>query len=187
MERRAKDLDLPLGIIEGVAEDTREPAASYELITVAQAWWWFDPVKTLAEANRLLVGGGRMLIASFCYLPLPGSIAEQSEALVLKHNPGWGAAGCQGIFPEQATQLAVAGFTSIETISYDVLVPFTHEAWRGRMRACNGVAASLPESVVLAFDQELGCLLASHCPDPFSVHHRIFVATSIRDAIRSGD
>jgi SAM-dependent methyltransferase len=180
LERRAKERSLQVRIIEGVAEDTCEAAASYDLICAAQAWWWFDPKRTLAEAHRLLVPGGRVLIASFCYLPLAGSIAEASEALVLKHNPGWGAAGCLGIFPEQPKQLAEGGYRSIETFSYDVEVPFSHEAWRGRMRACNGVAASLAQAEVASFDRDLAALLASRCTDPFTVLHRVFVVMGLR-------
>ena len=120
-----------------------------------------------------------MMIASFCYLPLPGSMAEQTEALILKHNPGWRAAACQGVFPEQLTQLAVAGFEDLTSFSYDEDVVFTHESWRGRIRACNGVAATMTQEEVERFDAELAALLRAHHPAELHVLHRVFVVSAL--------
>ena len=40
------------------AEETGLPAASAELVTVAQAWHWFDAEEASAEVARLLASGG---------------------------------------------------------------------------------------------------------------------------------
>jgi SAM-dependent methyltransferase len=40
------------------AEETGLPGASAELVTVAQAWHWFDPQAASAEVARLLAPGG---------------------------------------------------------------------------------------------------------------------------------
>lgn len=50
-------------------------------------------------------------------------------------------AGGTGIHPEWTTDAASAGFTDLETFSFDMTVPYTHEAWRGRMRTCNAIGA----------------------------------------------
>lgn len=64
---------------------------------------------------------------------------------------------------------------SIETFSFDVEAPYTHEGWRGRIRASAGVAASLPKYGVRRFDRELGSLLDSRFPeDPLGVPHRVW-------------
>ena len=55
---------------------------------------------------------------------------------------------------EQARDMAVAGFKNIETFSFDLDSIYTHEAWRGRIRASAGVGASLAPEAVAAFDDE---------------------------------
>lgn len=180
LSTRANKMNLSVRTIVGVAEAIAAPDRSFELITAAQCWWWFDPVQTIREVQRLLVPGGRLLIASFCYLTLPGTIAHASEQLVSKHNPSWsGAAWEHGIFPEQATQLGKAGFSDIETWSYDVDVAFTQEAWRGRMRACNGVAVSLPPDRVEAYDREHAELLAQQFPGELKIKHRVSAVSGV--------
>lgn len=44
------------------AEDTGLPAASAELVTVAQAWHWFDAQTASAEVTRLLTPGGTLAL-----------------------------------------------------------------------------------------------------------------------------
>ena len=56
---------------------------------------------------------------------------------------------------------------------YDVRVPFTKESWRGRIRACRGIGASLTEDEVKKFDKEHQELLDSITDDSFSILHRI--------------
>jgi len=63
----------------------------------------------------------------------------------------------------------------VETFSYDVSVPYTHENWRGRVRASAGVGGSLAEDKVRAFDQSLARLLEAHYPGKvLDVAHRVF-------------
>jgi hypothetical protein len=58
-------------------------------------------------------------------------------------------------------------------------VPRSHEAWRGRIRASAGVAASLPAEAVARFDEELQQLLSGRFPDePLSVPPRVFAVIS---------
>lgn len=47
----------------GAAEAVPLPDASCDVITVAQAWHWFDPVRAPAECGRLLRPGGRLGLA----------------------------------------------------------------------------------------------------------------------------
>lgn len=175
LSRRAAAESLEVRAIAGVAEQTGEPDASYDAITAAQCWWWFDPVRATREARRLLKPGGRIILASFCYLPLPNSVAHATERLICEHNPVWTASGCQGIFPEQATQLATGGIRELTSFSYDLDVLFSHADWRGRIRACNGVAASLSPEEVERFDRALAAELERDWPPTLSILHRVFV------------
>ena len=52
-------------------------------------------------------------------------------------------------------------------------MPFTHESWRGRLRACNGVFV-MPPAKLAAFDADLAALLVEQYPEPLSVPHRIY-------------
>lgn len=80
-----------------------------------------------------------------------------------------------GLYPAWLTDVAIAGFVEVETFSFDVRVPYTHESWRGRIRASAGVAASLGPGQVRGFDQDLERLLQNHFPeDPLRVPHRVF-------------
>jgi hypothetical protein len=73
--------------------------------------------------------------------------------------------------------LRAAGFQSIESFSVDFDIPYTHEGWRGRMRASAGISASLPPDQVRAFDEELGAMLAQEFPgQPMPVPHCLHVA-----------
>jgi hypothetical protein len=68
-----------------------------------------------------------------------------------------------------------AGFQDIETFSFDVPAIYSHAAWRGRIRASAGVAASLAPDQVAWFDAELARLLTQRFPtDPLEIPHRVF-------------
>jgi SAM-dependent methyltransferase len=155
----------------------------FDLVTAGQAWHWFDRRRAATEAYRVLRPGGALLIAHFDWLGLPGNVVEATEALVVKHNPEWKlGGGTPGIYPHWPRDVAVAGFREIETFSFDVMAPYTHEGWRGRIRASAGIAAQLSSKQVETFDHELAELLATHFPkDPMGVHHRTFALVCRRN------
>jgi SAM-dependent methyltransferase len=168
---------LPARFDVGVAESTGLPAGGFDLVAAGQCWWWFDADAALREVRRLLVPEGRVLLAGFAYLPLPGSVAARTEELVLRFNPGWPKAGGSGFHPAWIRDLDRGGCRGVESFSYTEVVEFTAEGWRGRMRACNGTGAALPPEQVEAFDGELSALLAREPPGPLRVLHRVFVVT----------
>jgi SAM-dependent methyltransferase len=155
------------------AEDTGLPGGQWDVVTAAQCWHWFDAPRAVAEVRRLLRPGGVVVLCSRDYVLDPGNVCEASERLILTHNPGWPMAGSPGTHDEWAAGLT--GFTDLETFTFDVDVPYTHAAWRGRMRSSNGVAATLPADRVAAFDTDLARLLRDRFPDePLRVPHRVF-------------
>ncbi len=176
--RRASELGVAVRFVEGAAENTQVDAATFDIVTAGQCWWWFDAELTVAEAKRALKPEGRLLIANFCYLALAGSVAGRTESLILKHNPGWPKAGESGIFENQVRVLDGGGFRQVESFSYVESVPFSHDRWRGRIRACNGVGAALEPAAVAAFDRELASLLVEEFPGELLVPHRVFIATA---------
>ena len=56
---------------------------------------------------------------------------------------------------------------------FDADVAFTPASWRGRMRACRGVGATLPANDIAAFDAALAAWLDANAPPTFTVRHRI--------------
>jgi len=166
--------------VEGSAEATHQDEASFDLVSAGQCWWWFDSDAALREATRVLAEDGRLVICSFSYLPLTGNVAERTEDLILEHNPGWPKAGWRGVHPEHVEALDRGGFRKVESFSYVVDVPFSHETWRGRVRTCNGVGSALSNEEVARFDAALADMLATEFPGDFTVPHRAFAASGVR-------
>lgn len=177
--KEAERLDAEAGVVvprlRAFAETTGLRAQSFDGVTAGQCWHWFDRARAAQEARRLLVPQGRLVIAHFDWIPLAGNVVEATERLIEHHNPRWTMGGGAGVYPAWFADVALAGFTAIESFTFDVLVPYTHAAWRGRIRASAGVAASLASEQVARFDDELRELLAQHFPqDPLPVPHRVF-------------
>ncbi len=161
----------------GTAENTGLPDASADVVAAGQCWHWFDRPRAVQEVARILRPNGYIAIAHFDWIPLKGNVVEATEQLIEAHNPAWNMGGGNGLYPQWLKDIAEVGFCEIRTFSYDVFVPFTHEAWRGRIRASAGVKASLTLDKVAAFDQELAALLQAKYPTPMlEVHHRVFAA-----------
>ncbi|MDH3234132.1 MAG: methyltransferase domain-containing protein [Alphaproteobacteria bacterium] len=181
MLAQAQALDAEAGVTVGyvtaAAEETDLDGATFDTVTAGQCWHWFDRPRAAAECLRVLRPGGTLAIAHFDWLPLPGNVVEASETLIRQHNPDWTMWGGTGIYRDWLTDMAVAGFEALESFSFDVTVPYSHEAWRGRIRASAGVGASLPENAVDKFDAAHGALLQARFPDdPLAVPHRVFAA-----------
>ena len=181
---QAAELDRAAGVVvkyvNAAAEETGLPATEFDLVTAGQCWHWFDRPRAASEARRVLKPDGKLVIAHFDWIPLPGNMVEATEKLIEKHNPKWKLGGGLGIYPQWPRDMAVAGFKNIETFSFDLDAIYTHEAWRGRIRASAGVGASLAPEAVAAFDDELRVMLAERWPkDPMPVLHRVFVAIGV--------
>jgi SAM-dependent methyltransferase len=181
MMTAAKALDAAQGLeidyIVGNVERTGLPSAQFDLVTAATCWHWFDRKKASAEVIRLLKPGGWLMICSQDWLPLAGNVVARTEAIVQRHNPKWPWDGLDGLKPGFVRDLRSAGFQSIESFSVDVDIPYTHEGWRGRMRASAGISASLPSEQVQAFDAELSAMLAREFPhQPMLVAHCVWVS-----------
>ena len=145
---------------------------SFDVVTANQCWMYFDLKKTIPEVLRVLKPQGLLLVSHFSFMPRLDPIAAASEALVLEYNPDWSGADWDGVLPAEPTWAREA-FELVGLFVYDEQIPFTRESWRGRMRALRGIAASLTDEEVAAFDTEHDTLLTGLAGETFDVCHRI--------------
>ncbi len=157
------------------AEELPFPDDTFDVVAAGQCWHWFDRRRTAAEVRRLLKPRGRLVIAHFDWLPLPGSVVAATEALIRAHNPDWIYDGGDGRYPQWIAPVEDAGFGDVKTFEFDLNVPYTHVAWLGRVRASAGIGASLEEAAVADFNAAHEIVLKEGFTDePLRVPHRVW-------------
>ncbi len=161
--------------VQGRSEAVPLASGRFDVVTAGSCWHWFDGPAAAKECMRLLKPGGLLLIAHFTYLARQGNPAGRSEELILQRNPTWPMAGSDGLeCSDWRAHLEPAGFQGILDRRYDEEVSWTHEEWRGRIRACNGVLALGKGPPIQALDRDLAALLKAEFPEePMRIPHRI--------------
>ena len=151
------------------AEATHAPDHSLLVVTANQCFLYFDPEQLVNNLRRWLKPDGVLVISHFSWLPAPGSVAAASEKLILQHNPNWQGANYTGPrYPGLTPEMHYSGY-----FYYDEAIPFTREAWMGRIRASRGIGATLNADQVAAFDAEHKQLLREIAEPEFGITHRI--------------
>lgn len=153
-------------------EDVQYEENQFDTITANQCWLYFDRTVTIPKVINWLKQDGVLITSHFSWLPREDEIARATEDLILKHNPAWTAADWNGEIPPMPAW-AEPDFRLRTMMTYDVPIPFTHESWRGRIRACRGVGAALSPDEVEAFDTEHAKLLSDRVDNEFTILHRI--------------
>ncbi len=165
--RAASDEGLAIDFRVAPAESTPFESGSFDAITANQCWHFFDSPKATAEARRLLVPGGLLVVSDFFWMARRDAIAAASEELILKYNPQWTSYRWSGELR------ALLEGTPTDRIEYDEAVPFTRETWLGRVRTCRAIGPTLTTPEVEAFDEEHRRLVETTAPERFEVLHRI--------------
>jgi SAM-dependent methyltransferase len=161
------------------AEDTGLPSASFDVVTAAQCWHWFDGEAAAGEVRRLLVSGGLVAVCGFDWLPLPDTVSGVTEALIQAYNPSWNLGGIRDPGPEARRHLSGAGFVVVETFTFDVDVPYSVDSWRLRIRASAAIL-DLDTAGAAAFDAELAGVMADRFPvDSLMAPHRVWASVAV--------
>jgi SAM-dependent methyltransferase len=187
---QARRLDREAGVeidyVEAPAEATGLPSGEFDVVSAGQCWHWFDRPSATREVARLLTDGGSVVIAHFDWLAITGNVVEATQEIILRYTPPgdpahgpWRFAKGTGIYPQWLTDLQTEGFAGIETFSFDVQVPYSHEAWVGRIRASAPIAGTLDGDGVRACSKELTAMLHERfTEDPLAVPHRVWAVTA---------
>lgn len=166
---------LDISYLVSAAEDISFPDNTFDVITACQCFWYFDHQRLTPNLARMLKPDGRLLLLYMAWLPFEDAIAGASEALVLEYSPSWSGAG-ETIHPIELPEALLKEFMPVYHEEYTVEIPFTREAWHGRMKACRGVGASLSAAELKSWEAAHKKLLAETAPPDFSVKHYIATA-----------
>lgn len=154
------------------AEDTGLPSGTFDAVTAVQCFLYFDRDRALAEIARLLVPRGLFATVWMAWITRESEIAAETERLVLSYNPLWQGKDYARASPD-VPEWSLPLFERVACLDYVAQIPFTRESWRGRIRACRGVAATLPDEAVAAFDAEHARLLERSVPERFEIPHHV--------------
>ncbi|MBR0537968.1 MAG: class I SAM-dependent methyltransferase [Clostridia bacterium] len=150
------------------AERTGLPSGSFDAITAAQCFFYFDRDAMQKELRRLIKPGG-VFIKIFMDWTADDPIAAESSRIVRSLNPGWRSS-------EAAKRdMADALFPDMQTESFFADLPFSPGSWHGRMRACRGTLASMDAETFKKWEAAHLAML-SRCPPDFTVRHVVSLA-----------
>ncbi len=171
----AKDAGMDIEFFASKAEDVDFPDNTFDVITACQCIWYIDADQTASKFSRMLKSGGKFLILYMGWLPYEDPIAGKSEEIILKYNPNWTSYG-DTVHPVWVPDRYLEYFDLLSQKEFRVDVPFSREAWHGRMRACRGVGASMSSENLPLWDKEHMEMLEMNAPEQFMVKHYISIA-----------
>lgn len=169
-KRLAAEQHMDIAFFAAPAEAVDFPDNTFDVVTACQCFFYFDHAILLPKLAKMLKPGGRLAVFYMAWLPEEDPMAGASESLVLQYSPQWSGKG-ETRHPIAIPPIAENWFTVQDSVVFDLRVPFTRESWNGRMKACRGVGASLPEEQVRAFEREHLALLEKIAPEQFEVLH----------------
>lgn len=175
---RSLSKGMDIDYIVSPAEALDFPDNTFDVVIACQCFMYFDTQRLFPKTAGFLKSGGHFLILHMDWLPYEDETARKSEELILKYNPQWSGCGYRRK-KVSCPQGAEKYFKLNCAEGFDAKVHFTREGWNGRIKACRGVAASLPADEVSAFEREhlemLGAL-----PPEFDILHYITVVDLVK-------
>jgi len=154
---------------------------TFDVVLACMCFTYFDKSVLLPLLTRIMKEDGRIAIMSLIWLPEEGSIAKESEKIVLKYNPSWNGAGyTRPTFDSNGIPLSYnidtsLGFKLDSSCAFDISIPFTRETWHGRMKATRGIgASSLTMEQIALFEKEHWLLMEGQEEEFKILHSAIF-------------
>jgi SAM-dependent methyltransferase len=169
----SKNMDIQYKVCS--AESSGLDSKEFDVITSVQSFIYFNVEKVIPEIKRLLRDNGKIAVVWMAWLPYESKIAEETEKLVLKYNPKWTGAGSKRS-NNDSLNFAPEIFETETEINYTENIVFNYETWSGRIRACRGISATLPENIVQEFNNEHLELLKKITEESFEIIHEIRIS-----------
>ena len=149
------------------AEKTDLPSHSFDCITAAQCFGYFDREKMKTEIKRLLKPNGKFIKIYMDWCE-DDQIGGKSIKLVKKHNEKWNSGnGFFNIYDDL--------FDGRATESFYCDIPFTRESWHGRMCACRGTLASMSKEQFERWSEAHMKMLSDY-PESFTIKHKVYIS-----------
>ena len=171
----AKESGMDIDFFVCKAEDVDFPEETFDVITACQCIWYPDHKITAPKFAKILKPGGKFLILYMGWLPYEDQIARKSEEIILKYNPKWTGCG-DTVHPVWVPDEYLKYFDLISQEEFRVDIPFSREAWHGRMRACRGVGASMTPDELKMWDAEHWEMLMNNTNEEFQIKHYVSIA-----------
>ncbi len=158
-----------VNFIVSPAEATPFADNSFDCITAAQCFWYFDKDKAITEIKRIIQSGGTFIKIYMSYT-LNDEIAKKSHELVKTMNKNWtpDASGSKDIYNHP--------FENGNVEVFECYLPFTRDSWHGRMLACRGTMASMDKKTLAEWNERHNKLLLNY-PETFEVKHKVYIAS----------
>lgn len=143
--------------IQAPAEEIPLEDNSVDLVSAGQCWHWFDHHRVLAEVRRVLKPEGNLLVAYMDWIGKAGNPVDQMYQLKPKyvpeekdHQKKWPL----GFYPKAPEDLSMKGFNLEAAQAWEEEIPYSKEAWIGRLKAYNGLGGRLEAKGLERFLEE---------------------------------
>jgi ubiquinone/menaquinone biosynthesis C-methylase UbiE len=181
-KKLAQQQSLQMKFIAAPVEEMNFENSSFEVVTAAQCWIYFDTAVVIPKILRILNYDGCLVLTHVQWLPNRDEIARETERLILKYNPDWTGAGYKGDIRPMLN--SVKGDFDLKTFHVmNELIEFTRESWRGRIRTCRAVGATLNPADLAHFDEDHERLLEEIAPEKFAILHQLAVQIFVRKGV----
>jgi len=142
------------------AESVPLSSASVPLVTVAQAFHWFNPPFALAEFARVLRPGGTLCLAWNNRVPERSPFSEAYEHLIFRHNPKYDR---EYRTQDWSAKIAESGaFEAAEEHHFEHLWRMPMEGCVGFSRSASYIRNVLSHENLKRFEEELRGLIREH-------------------------
>ncbi|WP_025786317.1 class I SAM-dependent methyltransferase [Sporosarcina sp. D27] len=165
---------MPIKYLVGNAESLPFEDSSFEIVTAVYCWHWFNKLKVAKEVKRVLQENGKLAIINYEWVPSLSDIALHTQNLIEEFNESSKKNNDTMIYPEWVDDIYKAGFSEVETFSFDVNVNYTIESWIGRIQASPEVGGALEEKDIELFSDRLESYLRKRAVTYFKIPYKVF-------------